>query len=208
MRILVLGAAGRTGRHVVEQALGHGHDVTAFVHETPLTLSHPHLTVVQGDVMDFERVRAAVEGQTAVVSALGLARAAGVTTLSGGIGNVIYAMALAGANRLVVESAAGTFARKDRRLSLGFRTMIATVLRTTYDELEAMERRVMASDLDWTIVRPVGLTDGPLTGTYRLSLDGDLLSDASAISRADVAALMLKALSGETYVRRAVTIGY
>lgn len=208
MRILVFGAAGRTGRLVVEQALGHGHDVTAFVHETPLELTHDHLGVLRGDAMDFESVLAAVGGQTAVVSALGPGRSAAGITLSEGIGNIIHAMAVEGVHRLVVESASGTFARKDRRLSLGFRTMIATVLRATYDDLEAMEQRVMASDLDWTIVRPVGLTDGPLTGTYRLSLDGDLLSDASAISRADVAALMLKALSGETYVRRAVTIGY
>ena len=82
-----------------------------------------------------------------------------------------------------------------------------TTLRQAYDELEAMERRIMASDLDWTIIRPSGLADGPLTGDYRVSLDGAVLKGAKRVSRADVAALVLKALSGSTYSRRAVTIG-
>lgn len=208
MRILVLGAAGRTGRHVVEQALGHGHDVTAFVHSTPLTLEHRSLSIVTGDVLEFETVRSAVATQDAVVSAMGTGRGAAGSPLTEGIANVIHAMTLEGVPRLCAESASGTFARKDKRLTLGFRTMIATVLKSAYDQLEEMEARIMASDLEWTVVRPVGLTDGPLTGVYRQSIEGDILPDAVAVSRADVAALMLKALSGDTYLRRAVTIGY
>jgi putative NADH-flavin reductase len=208
MRILVFGAAGRTGRHVVEQALGHGHDVTAFIHATPLALQDSALATAHGDVLDFDSVRAAVTGQDAVVSTLGMGRGAAGNPLSSGIANVIHAMTLEGVSRLAAASACGTFARKDKRLTFGFRTMIATVLKATYDELEEMEMRIMASDLEWTIVRPVGLTDGPLTGVYRVSLEGDVLPDAVAVSRADVAALLLKALTGETYLRRTVTVGY
>jgi len=208
MRILVLGAAGRTGRDVVEQALSHGNEVSAFLRSTPLDLRHPRLEVVHGDVLDFESVRAAMTSRDAVVSALGSGRTGAGKPLSTGMTNVIHAMTLEGVPRLVVESAAGTFARKDKRLTFRFRTTIASSLKAVYDELEEMEIRIMASDLEWTIVRPVGLTDGPLTGVYRISLEGDVLPDATAISRADVAALMLKAVSGDTYLRRAVTIGY
>ena len=63
MRVLVIGAAGRTGRHIVERALGHGHDVTAFVHSTPLELANERLTSITGDVRDFDAVSAAVVGQ-------------------------------------------------------------------------------------------------------------------------------------------------
>ena len=45
MRILVIGAAGRTGKHIVERALGHGHDVTAFVHNQPIELANERLAV-------------------------------------------------------------------------------------------------------------------------------------------------------------------
>jgi putative NADH-flavin reductase len=206
VRVVVFGAAGGIGRQIVMQAVGHGHEVTAFVHSTPLDLDLPGLAAVAGDVLDFDAVSAAVEGHDAVFFALNDTGSRG--TLSGGIGNVVHAMALHGVRRLVAASAAGTFARDDKRLTFGFRAMLKTVLRAVYDELEAMECRIMASDLDWTIVRPVGLTDDQLTGRYRVGLDGSILPKATRISRADVAALMIKAAAGDTYVRRAVTIGY
>ena len=103
-------------------------------------------------------------------------------------------------------SAAGTFARNDKKLPFGYRTLVATTMRAVYDDLEAMEMRIMASDLDWTIVRPVGLTDDPPDGQYRVSLDGSLLTKASRISRADVASVVVKALETDTYWRRAIVI--
>ena len=207
MKLLVIGAAGRTGRAMVEQGLSHGHDVTAFVHDAPLDIRDDHLRVVSGDVLDFQSVSKAVMGQDAVFSALSHGKTAEGSVLSDGIGNIIHAMATYRVPKLVAVSATGTFARNDRRLSLGYRAMLNTTLRAVYDELEAMERRVMASDLDWTIIRPTGLTDGPLTGDYRVSLEGEVLKSSKTISRADVAALALKALSGSTYSHRAVTIG-
>ena len=103
-------------------------------------------------------------------------------------------------------SAAGTFDRGSKLLSLTYRTLVAMTMRPIYDDLEAMERRIMASDLDWTIVRPYGLSDGPPTGDYRITLDGSLIPKASRITRADVAAVVVKALETDVYRRRAVVI--
>jgi putative NADH-flavin reductase len=201
VKLVVFGAAGRTGRQVVERALGHGHVVTAFIHHSPLDLEHPELSTMTGDIRDFVAVSSAVAGQTGVAFAL-----SGAGNHEPGIANVIHAMAEQEVQRLAAVSAAGTFARNDRNLGLAYRAMVATAMRSIYDDLEAMERRIMASDLDWAIVRPVGLTDEPASGDYRLSLDGSLLSKATRISRADVAALVVKALETDTYYRRAVVI--
>lgn len=201
MKLVVFGAAGRTGRLIVERALGHGHAVTAFVHNKPLELEHPGLTRTSGDVRDFEAVSSAIEGHTGVAFAL-----SGAGNLESGIANVIHAMAEHDVRRVAAISAAGTFARNDRALSLGYRTLIATTQRPVYDDLENMELRLMASDLDWTIVRPFGLADTPASGHYRLSLDGSLLPKAARISRGDVAAVVLKALETDTYRRCAVVI--
>ena len=204
MRILVAGAAGRTGAHIVEKSLGHGHHVRALVHSTPLMLSDPRLETVQGDVLDFDTVSRAVEGCDAVAFAVGTG--GGSTPYEAGIANVIHAMALHDVRRLAAVSAGGTFARTDHRLSLAYRARIATVARAVYDDLEAMELRIMASDLDWTIVRPSALSDDPATGHYRVSLDGSLLPKAQRVPRADVAALVVKALETDTYLRRAVVV--
>jgi len=201
--ILVIGAAGRTGRLIVEQALGHGHSVRAMVRSNGLEMSHERLEVVTGDVLDFEAVSAAVQGADAVAFALGSGggKDKDVRVFSEGIGNVLHAMALHDVTSLVALSAAGVFARSDSRMSLGFRAMIATVLKPVYDDLERMEQRVAASGVSWTIVRPVGLADTPATGRYRLSLDGTLLPKAARVSRADVAALSLKALESGSFDR-------
>jgi putative NADH-flavin reductase len=206
MRILVIGAAGRTGRQIVERALGHGHDVTALIHNTPLPIENEALNVVQGDVRDLDVVRRAVVGHSAVAFALSQGSGAGADIHEAGIATVIQAMAECMVSRLAAVSAAGTFARNDKKLPFGYRTLVATAMRAVYDDLEAMEMRIMASDLDWTIVRPVGLTDDPPGGRYRVSLDGSLLAKASRISRADVASVVVKALETDTYWRRAVVV--
>lgn len=206
MRLAVIGAAGRTGREVVSQALAHGHEVTALVHGGPLDISDPDLRIIDGDVLDFQSVSSAVLGRDAIVFAVPYGREGNRSVLVEGIGNVIHAMATYRVGKIVAISAYGTFNRQDPRLALSQRALMRTTQRAVYDDLEAMERRIMASDLSWTIIRPSGLTDGPLTGDYRVSLEGAVLKGAKRVSRADLAALVLKALSGTTYARRAVTI--
>jgi putative NADH-flavin reductase len=206
MRIVVFGAAGRTGRLIAEKALGHGQDVIAFQHSTPLALSAPRLTSISGDVRDFSSVSRAVELADAVAFALSQGATGGRDIHDAGIANVIHAMAEHDVRKLAAVSAAGTFDRSSKRLAMTYRATVALTMRAVYDDLEAMERRIMASDLDWTIVRPYGLSDGAATGDYRISLDGSLLAKASRISRADVAAVVVKALETDTYRRRAIVI--
>ena len=206
MRITVFGAGGRIGRLVVAKALGHGHEVLGVVRDKPLALEHQRLTVRQGDVRDIAFVRDVVAGSDGVVFVISGGSGSNAGIHEEGIAVLVQAMAENHVDRLAVVSAAGAFARSDRRLSLAYRALIATLMAATYDDLEAMERRVMASDLAWTIVRPYGLTDDPASGHYRVSLDGSLLHKASRIPRGDVAALLVKALETDTYFRRAVVV--
>jgi putative NADH-flavin reductase len=207
MRVLVVGAAGRTGREIVRQALGHGHDVRALVRSTALEVdADPRLEIVKGDVLDFDTVNAAMADVDAVAFAVGSGGGGKVTVYSEGIANVLHAMAANDVIQLAAVSAAGVFARKDKNMALSFRALIATVLKPVYDDMERMEQRIAASGVSWTIVRPVGLTDDPQTGDYRISLDGSLLKKATRIPRADVAALTLKALETGAYDRKTLVI--
>jgi len=193
----------------VEQALGHGDEIIAAV-RTPeaVTIVHPRLNVVRADVRDLDAVRAAVSGCDAIVSAIGAPLEKRVDLYSAGIANIVQAMAGEGVLRLAALSAMGTFARKDKNIAWGYRVLMMPRLAPVYDDLERMETRIMASSAGWTIVRPAGLTDGAATGHYRVSLDGRALPKGRQVSRADVAALVLKSLSVDTYLRRAVTIAY
>lgn len=200
---MVIGAAGRTGSLVAEQALGHGHEVVGFVHEREARVPHERFRAVRGDARSFEDISAAVAGTDAVAVAVGHS-AHGVHEAV--IEQLVHAMALHGVSRVAALSAAGTFARKHPSLSLAYRVRIATTAKAAYDDLEAMERRLMASTLDWTIVRPTRLIDSPATGDYRVSIDGSIPAKVGPVSRADVAGFMVKALETDSYVRRAIVI--
>ena len=209
MRILVLGASGGTGRQVIEQALGHGHDVVAFVRDPArVDLGARPLSVVAGDVTDAAAVQAAVEGCDAVISTLGSRGERPVHVYSDGIANAIRAMTARGVSRLVVMSAAGAGARGAPDVPIGQRAfMMLPSMRAIYDDLERMEGDVMLSDLEWTIVRPAGLTDGPFTGIYRV-VEGPVVPKGSRVSRADVAALLLKCAEGDLFAHKAVAVAY
>lgn len=208
IRILVLGASGGVGHLVVEQALGHGHDVVAFVRAPArLDIRNDRLTVVTGDVTDASAVRQAMDGVDAVISALGSGGERPVHVYSDGIANTVRAMTARGVRRLVALSASGVGADPSE-LSLPARAMHRLPnMRPIYEDMERMEGDIMLSDLDWTIVRSAALTDGPFTGIYRV-VEGHTVPKGSRISRADVAALLVKCATGSLKNHRAVAIAY
>ncbi len=73
-----------------------------------------------------------------------------------------------------------------------------------YKDKTRQEELIRATKLDWVIVRPGMLTDGPETGVYRVITGGEYV--AGKISRADVARFILQQLEQETYLRKAVVL--
>ena len=86
--------------------------------------------------------------------------------------------------------------------------VLAVDLRETLAEKEAQEQVIRESGLDWIIVRPGALTDGPRTGAYRCVTDPAVALPRALISRADVADFILKHLAGDEYLRQAVSLAY
>lgn len=201
MRILVFGASGKTGRELVRQALDRGHSVGAVSRRPGVLSARPGLDVILGDVADFTFVRDAIPGHDAVVSALGVAEALkhdpAVVT---GIGNIIRAMEAEGVRRLLYLSFIGVH---ESRRAVGFvlRYLAPIPLRAEIADHEAKERLVKASSLDWTIVRPPKLTDGPRTGRYRTGETIRTRAPVPTLSRADTADFMLRELESPAFVR-------
>jgi putative NADH-flavin reductase len=204
MKLTVFGATGGTGRQVVEQALAAGHHVTALVRDpAKLSLIHPALTVKRGNVLTPEDVFNTVSGADAVIVSLGSTSNNPDSVVSQGTANVVDAMQKAGVARLIVVTSLGVGESKDQ-VPFFFKALMATALRKTMQDKEAQEKLVKASGLDWTIVRPGGLTDGPRTGQYRYGLDPKLV--AGQVSRADVAEFVLKQLTDTQFLRKAPAI--
>jgi len=198
MKIVVFGASRGVGFQVVQQALEQGHTVTAFARSSSFS-DHPNLKVVQGDVFDLEAVSKAVQGQEAVVVALGAGNKAADQTRSQGTAHIVRAMQQHGVRRVVAVSSFGV---GDSRKGL-IANLAWLFLRAALEEHERQERALMESGLDWTIVRPTGLTNGAKTGVYKIGRSG-----RGRISRADVADFILKALRDPNYIRKALVISY
>lgn len=209
MKLLIFGATGGTGRQLVAQALEQGHEVTAFV-RVPATLNmqHPNLAVVQGNILNAESVLAVVFGKDVVLSALGT-RKAGLPDLIQGTRNILMAMHQCEVQRSIWVSSFGVGESLNQLNWLTRYVIIKGFLHHYIEEKEVQEHLIRESDGEWIIVRPGNLTDGPRTGVYRvIPADATGKIGRPVISRADLADFMLKNLTDNTYVRRAVGLTY
>jgi putative NADH-flavin reductase len=206
MKLLIFGATGNTGQQLVAQALEQGHGVTAFVRRPEaITTQHHALTLLQGDITDATAVSRAVPGHDVVLSALGTR--GGPAVLPEGTRNILAAMREHGVRRSLWVSSFGAGDSLKQMSWLAQNLIVKGFLRQAIREKDAQERIIMELGQDWIIARPGGLTDGPLTGTYRVTGPGDKVGRPS-ISRADVADFMLKNLTDDRYVRKAVGLTY
>src|ERR1700730_5752568 len=200
MNLVVLGATGRTGRLVVEQALAAGHTVTALVRSPEkLTAGHSNLRVVRGEATETAAVSSALEGADAVISTLG----GKGSVIADSTRAIVAAAPTTGVSRVVVLS---TFAAERDRLDAGTRLLTGLGMGAMLKDKSAGEEILRRSDLEWTIVYASLLTDRPASGSVVVLPEGARRGLSQKISRADLAAWMVDAATGDQYSRRAVGI--
>ncbi|PSL02195.1 putative NADH-flavin reductase [Haloactinopolyspora alba] len=208
MHIAVLGATGRTGRHLVDQALDRGHTITAVVRDParlPRT-STEQLNVATADVMDPAALAAVLTGHDAVVSAIGPVGRGPSSACTDSARALTEAMPRAAVGRLVVISAAGITTAGDGPFTrIVVKPLLNRFLRHSFADMRGMEREVTGSDLDWTIVRPPQLTDRPFTGRYRRSV-GSNVRRGFRVCRADLAHAVLDAADDSALTRTTLSV--
>jgi putative NADH-flavin reductase len=209
MKVVIFGSTGSIGRQLVEQALERGYIVTAFVRDrSKLDIQHANLKVFQGDLMDLVSVEKAVQGQDAVLCAIGSGKKTTGTIRSEGTQQIIRAMEKAGVRRLICQTTLGA---GDSRENLNFfwkYIMFGFLLRQVYADHIKQENYVMQSFLDWTIVRPGAFVDRNLTGKYRHGFPPTDKTTKLEISRADVADFMLKQVTDDSYLYQTPGLSY
>jgi putative NADH-flavin reductase len=207
MKLIVFGATGGIGSQVIPQALAAGHTVTAVARNpAAITTQHARLTVVQGDVLEPCTLDQPIAGQDTVISALGVRTRAPTTVYSEGVANIMRAMQTANVRRLLCVSATGLDPGPLLQRWLA-KPILWRIFKDMYTDLVRMEDEMKRSDLEWTIVRPPRLTDGPRTGQYHMAVNKHLTRGA-LISRADVADYMLTHLDDRSCYRAQVEIAY
>ena len=158
--------------------------------------------------MDFASVERAVQGQEAVLSALGSPAWKNTTIRSDGTQHIVRAMEKVGVRRFVSLSTLGAGDSWEVLPFLYKYILFPTILRKAFAAHEDQEKVIKQSRLDWTIVRPGAYTDGDRTGVYRHGSPATDKSIKAKISRADVADFVLKQLADDTYLHMTPGVSY
>lgn len=208
-KVLVLGATGGTGQQVVLQALQQGYELTVLVRDPErLTTTADRLRVLAGSVTDDgQALAAAIRGQDVVISTLGVGkslRSCGLISQSAPA--IVRAMDRAGVRRVIFTSAYGVGATR-RDVPLLPRILMRLLFQDLYTDKAAGEATLRGSGLDWTLVYPATLTNGPRTGRYRVG-ERLALRGFPRVSRADVADFLVTQIEDATYVQKGALISY
>ncbi|MEM8822890.1 MAG: NAD(P)-binding oxidoreductase [Pseudomonadota bacterium] len=207
MNVIVFGATGSVGRLAVTQMLEQGRHVTAFARRPErLENDHPNLRRVAGDAEAFDDVAKAIDGQDAVIVALGAGMSRSGHVRAQGTLNIINAMQWHGVRRLICQSTLGAHESWPNLNFFWKRIMFGALLRPVFKDHERQEDMVRASGLDWTIVRPGAFTDSPAGGPIREGFGPAERGLRLKISRADVAAFLVRELSDRRYAGQAVAV--
>ena len=218
MKLVIFGARGQTGREVARAALAAGHEVTSAIRGGQAATVRDALAgepeplertrIVYTDVLDPAGVAKAVAGQDAVISTFGPAdlKHPG-TIMSEGVTNIVRACEAAGVKRFVFES--GLMTSDGTGQSFGGRVGLAIVRRIykhAMRDKRLAEAAITSSRLDYVIVRPVMLSNGPAKGTYVHGVDRRV-NPMKKLAHADVAAFLLRCAEDATLWRTTQTIG-
>lgn len=215
MRILILGATGRTGKHILEQSLHKGHIVHVLVRDkSKLNLSHNQLHIFEGNPANITAIEQAMKGCEAVLSALNISRTsdfpwAGLRTpkdfLSDTMNKTVAVCNKLQCKRILAITAWGV--NESRKEIPGwFRWFIDNSnIKFPYRDHGKLEEILKSSSLEWTIIRPVGLTNSATEKIVKVSFNG-LPKPGLIISRRNVARFMIAALEEHTYIRELPTI--
>lgn len=199
--ILILGATSGIGACAVEEAVSRNLPVRAFARSADQLETRDLVEPFAGDARSAEDVTAALQGVEAVIYALGIKERIAMlwereTLFSESTRILLDAMQDSGTRRLVVVTGFGAGRSKSAMSSLE-RLGHRAVLGKPYADKDRQEAMIVESDLDWTITRPVILTNGPKSGRLKVLRDPDTWRNG-LVSRRDVAGYLIDCVVNET----------
>jgi putative NADH-flavin reductase len=221
LRILIYGASGKLGKHVVDEALSRGHLVTAVTRDpSRITRTHPNLSVVKGNILDSENVASLLAGQDVVIisvrGVVGKSKDPDDTVARIGLENVVNALRTTGGNtaRLIHVGGSGSLEVSPGKLyadTLPKAFMPKSLEVEIAGQISALEFLRSVKDVDWSYATPAkNFTNGKRTGVFRIG-GNQLLKDSrgrSRISRADFAVALVDEAENAEHSRQRFSVAY
>ncbi len=199
MRLVIFGAGGRTGNHIVRLAIALGHEVTAFARKpNKLPLSHERMRVVVGDANDPFQVGRAIQGTEAIITTIAPQQTASEESHTHILQQIMQSMHRHQVQRIVAMSESIVLDKSGLTgaVTTGMRRMFITPSHARWLRIsEQYNKCIQSSGLDWTLVCTHQLTDEPFDGRYIVETRHKKTNVRA--SRANVADFLLRiALNG------------
>lgn len=207
MTIAVIGASAGVGLETVKRALDRGHHVIALSRSAPDLGENNRLKIVMGSATNLSDLAIVVEGADTIIVALGTGTSMKATTLYSRFAEVL--LEVHRKRRITVPVIAVTgFGAGDSGAFNSFlmKIFFRFFLKEVYADKTRMEATILASDLNWILVRPGLLKDKPLTEVYRTEntlFDG---INIGSVNRADVADYLVKQAEHPTALKQFVSL--
>jgi putative NADH-flavin reductase len=208
MKVIIFGATGFSGQAILAETIKQGHDVTVLVRDSSkVKINHNNLRIVEGNVLDSQKVAFVIQNQEAVIQCLGVGGKGDgkpTTFISDATKIIVDEMQKQNIKRLIALSNVGA------GNSIAFQPWFFTKIILTYfmkwlkviiDDKNRMESIIMNSNLNWTIVRCPNIVDKPAKGKYNATLDGKGLK--LSITLDDLSKFMVGQLKETTFNKQA-----
>lgn len=206
MEITLFGASGKTGKVLIQQALELGYKVKGYVRrKESIQLTHENLQIIEGQLHDLDSIKKAISGSDICISTLGCGSLSKRNPeVCKGIENIVAAMKSEGTKKMIYMSSLGAGESK-KYMPQPVRFLICDlVLRVPLADHNQNETFIRNSGIEYTLVRPGGLTDVDITGIYKASDEFVTIKGKAQISRANVAHFILKEVKDNAYNNKAV----
>lgn len=201
MKVIVFGANGKVGSKIVSKLLNDHHSVVAFVHSGNNLPERENLTIIEGDVHDSKTVNNAIQGNDAVVSALGSWNTATKDIQVAGMKNIIAAMKASGIERVVSLTGSGARDSKDKPSLFATLNRIAILLvaKKVFKDGENHIGLLHESKLAWTVVRSPAMIESTKKSGFELTTNSP--SPWATIVRDDVAQAMAELVTNRDWLQ-------
>jgi putative NADH-flavin reductase len=214
MKILLLGATGRTGKWVYQKSLEHGYSIHCLARNTERIEKHDQVSLFEGDASNPDDLATTIAGCNAVISVLNISRRSDFpwsalrtpkNYLSKTMGNLVPIAEKNKVNRIIICSAWGV-SETAWDIPGWFKWLIQNSnIGVAYKDHERQENIISDSSLNWTIVRPTGLTPLPKEQRVLEILDNDSRPNLT-ISRRSLATFLVNCLERDDLMKKKVVI--
>lgn len=206
MKIAIIGAGAGIGLESVNQALDKGYEVVALSTNINSLPDRVGLTKVQGSATRQSDLKRVIVNSDAVLITVGTKKKKN-TTLFSEIAKALIAIGqeLGYTNPVLIITGFGAGNSKPY-LNLFMKTIIRLFLKDQYNDKSLMEQLIVASDLNWEIIRPGMLKDGPATNNYQTLPELQKGMKVGKINRADVADYLISEATLKKNLQKYVTL--